>query len=167
VKAFVTEWGSTAQERSLVYPCDPLLPAPTITLYRAVSVEASADVTFRWLCQLRAAPHSYDRIDNRGRRSPQQLTPGLEQLEVGQRFVGVFVLVAFELGRSLTLWHRSHRFGRLASTYAVERKDAEGSRIVLKILSDVPAPMRWLLAPGDLVMARRQLLNLKALAERG
>ena len=61
---------------------------------------------FRWLCQLRVAPYSYDWIDNRGRRSPQELTPGLDQLEVGQTFMSFFVLRSFTPGRELTLGTR-------------------------------------------------------------
>jgi len=53
----------------------------------------------------------------------------------------------------------------------VESSGEGTSRLVLKILARYPAGLwrpllRLLLPPGDLVMARRQLLNLKRLAER-
>ena len=65
-------------------------------------MRAPAEVVYRWLCQLRVAPYSYDWIDNRGRRSPRELTPGLEQLAEGQT-VMIFRLVSFAWGRHLTL----------------------------------------------------------------
>jgi hypothetical protein len=74
--ATVRQWGSTAPERSESFPCDRLVPEADHTLFRAVGVEAPQGVSFRWLCQLRAAPYSYDRLDNFGRRSPQELTAG-------------------------------------------------------------------------------------------
>ncbi|MGD0384654.1 MAG: hypothetical protein ABSB73_00810 [Solirubrobacteraceae bacterium] len=133
----VANWGSTAVERAQPFPCDRLVGSADHVLFRAVDVRAPVQLTFRWLCQLRAAPYSYDRLDNRGRRSPQTLTPGLEQLAVGQRVQSVFTLVEFEEGRSLTMSHVWH------------------SRLT-----------RLVLPPGDLLMMRRQLLNLKGLAER-
>jgi hypothetical protein len=72
--SFVEEWGSTAAERAEPYPRDRLLAEPEVTMFRAIDVEAPAATTFRWLCQLRAAPDSYDKLDNLGRRSPQTLT---------------------------------------------------------------------------------------------
>ena len=73
------QWGSTAAERAMPLPCDDALPDATDAYHRAVDVEADAAVVFRWLCQLKVAPYSYDWIDNLGRRSPQRLTPGLAQ----------------------------------------------------------------------------------------
>jgi hypothetical protein len=169
--AFVTEWGSTSAERAQSFPCDLLLPGAELRMFRAVDVEAPVETTFRWLCQLRAAPYSYDKLDNLGRRSPQELTPGLERLEVGQRVQTIFRLVEFEPGRSLTMTSNERLFGRVAVTYRADPAGDGRSRIVAKILATpvggIQRPlMRVLLPPGDLVMMRRQLLNLKGLTER-
>jgi hypothetical protein len=170
--AVVSEWGSSAEERAQAYPCDGLVDGAAVTMFRAIDVAAPQAVVFRWLCQLRAAPYSYDKLDNLGRRSPQELTPGLERLEPGQRVATIFRLVDFEPGESLTILHRGRVFGKVACTYSAVRVDEERSRIVVKLLWE-PArpgllglPERALLPPGDLVMMRRQLLNLKELAER-
>ena len=168
----VRHWGSTPDERAEGFPCDRLAPRAPMRLYRAVDVQAPAEIVFRWLCQLRAAPYSYDLIDNGGRRSPQALTPGLERLEAGQRFMRIFRLVEFEPGRSITVLSRGTVFGEVAVTYRVRERGGSGSRLVAKLLVTPPAgplgslPARGLLAAGDLVMMRRQLLNLAGLAER-
>jgi hypothetical protein len=155
--SIVFDWGTTAAERARSYPCDALLRGPEC--FRGVSVAAPPAVVFRWLCQLRAAPYSYDLIDNLGRRSPRTLTPGLDALAVGQRVMTIFRLVAFERDRHLTLRTRG-----TVVTYAV-LPDGEGSRLVAKLIFSGPLAraMPWL----DLPMMRRQLLNLKALAEEG
>jgi hypothetical protein len=111
-----------------------------LLMTRAIGVAAPPDLTWRWLCQIAVAPYSYDWIDNRGRRSPQTLTPGADDLSAGQTVAVVFRLVSSDDGRAWTA------------------------------LTSVRGPVARLrahaLAWGDLVMMRRQLLNLKALAER-
>jgi len=163
----IENWGASDAERAATYPCDVALPAGGDALFRGVDVAAPAATTFRWLCQLRAAPYSYDAIDNFARRSPQALTPGLERLEAGQRFMRIFALASFEPGRSLTLVTGSRVFGRVACTYAAVPAGPERSRIVVKLVvayRPFSLPLRRAFAAGDLVMMRRQLLNLAALA---
>lgn len=158
----------------MAFPCDAHLPDADDSWYRAVTVDAPPAVMFRWLCQIKAAPYSYDWIDNRGRRSPQELVPGLEQLTLGERVL-IFRLVEFEPDRHLTiaLWG-SAVFGDVVITYLVvpDAEQAGRCRLVAKLLVRSPGPAilrpAWLrlFALGDLAMMRRQLLNLKALAER-
>lgn len=92
----VRTWGSTAEERARDYPCDRWLENPDDTCFRAIDVAAPPEVAFRWLCQLRAAPYSYDWVDNGGRRSPRTLTPGLDELADRQRVMRIFRLVEHE-----------------------------------------------------------------------
>ena len=167
-------WGSTAAERAAAFPCDRFLPEPDAALFRAVDVDAPPPAVFRWLCQLRVAPYSYDWIDNFGRQSPQQLTPGLEDLAIGQSVMGIATLADFERDRHVTATARPGLrliFGEIAVSYVVMPRAAGRSRLVVKVLVRYPAgPIGWtcrmLLPWADLVMMRRQLLNLKRLAER-
>jgi hypothetical protein len=171
VRTIAHDWSSTPAERAASWPCDRHLSNPDDALYRAVDVDAPVAVTFRWLCQLRAAPYSYDWIDNRGRTSPRTLTAGLEKLAVGQTVMTIFELVEFEPDRHLTLLMRHGRavFGDVAVTYGVAPRTGERSRIAVKLLVRYPrarAVAGRLFPLGDLVMMRKQLLTLKSLAER-
>jgi hypothetical protein len=169
-------WGSTAAERAASYPCDDHIGEEAASCFRAVDVDAPPDVTFRWLCQLRVAPYSYDLLDNFGRKSPQELKEGLDKLEIGQRFMTVFELVDFEPAKQITLLlvSASAVFGNVAVTYAVKPRARRRSRIVVKLRWELPLarsrlgrflPVESVALLGDLVMMRKQLLNLKRLAE--
>ncbi len=167
----IDTWGSSEEERAASYPCDGIVPSPDRVLFRAVDVDAPVELAFRWLCQLRVAPYSYDWVDNRGRRSPRQLVDGLDDLEVGQPVMTIFRLVSFEDGRSITLESNTQRFGHLVVTYVASARGPGESRLIVKLIVRarrglVGLVMRRLLRVGDLIMMRKQLLTLKALAER-
>ena len=167
--SIATKWRTDHEERSLPFPCDRYLEDGEAAYYRGVTVQAPPAVVFRWLCQMRVAPYSYDWIDNLGRRSPQTLTPGLDELEIGQR-VMIGPIVDFERDRHLTVLMTSRLWGKMAVTYLVVPKSSDRCRVLVKLLVKYPTgPIGWverLVLPwGDLIMMRRQLLNLKALAE--
>jgi hypothetical protein len=168
-------WGATPDERQRAYPSDSLVPDPVL-MTRAISVAAPVETTWRWLCQIAVAPYSYDWIDNRGRRSPRELTPGAEHLELGQTMAVVFTLVSFDDGHhwtGLTSPRGERMFGPVAMTYAAEPDPASngaGSRIVGRLACAGDTRARRVksygLAWGDLVMMRKQFVTLKELAER-
>ncbi len=175
-------WGTTEDETRLEYRCDALITTIDTELFRAVGIDAPASTVFRWLCQLKLAPYSYDWIDNFGRQSPQTLTPGAENLEKGQRVMTIFRLVDFEKDRHITLamdipWAK--RFlGETSVTYMVvpqRQEEGGGCRLLAKLCIMYPAaffkgvlgfPFRLFLSWGDLIMMRKQLLNLKELSEK-
>ena len=158
-------WGVSESETLRSYPCDDFVASPTLRAWRGVSVEAAAEVVWRWVAQVRLAPYSYDWIDNLGRRSPRELA-GLPEPEVGERFTTaggrqMGRIVSVDPGKQLT----GTIMGAVMS-YVLVPQDHGTTRLLLKIVMRVP---RWAalgLCVGDLIMARRQLLNLKQLAER-
>jgi hypothetical protein len=157
-----------------------MIPQPDYVLYRAVTVNASAATVFRWLCQMRAAPYSYDWLDNGGRQSPLELTPGLENLAIGQDVMRIFNLTGFETGRHLTLRLKakssaSQAVGDIAVSYVVVPivgdRSRPSCRLLVKLIVKHPRGLygrivRAVLPWGDLIMMRRQLLSLKRLAEK-
>ena len=152
-------WGVRPSERTLSLPCDALRPRADVQADRAINIAAPPPIVFSWLCQLRAAPYSYDALDNLGRRSPRERSPELVHLEVGQRFMTVFALQSFAHGEQITL-----RSKGVAVTYRV-RPEGAGSRLHVRVWFDGPLLVARLLVLGDLVMMRKQLLTLKSLAE--
>jgi hypothetical protein len=132
--------------------------------WRAVTVRTTPEVLWQWVVQIRLAPYSYDLIDNLGRRSPQRLM-GLPDPVVGESFS---TAAGRPFGRVLAVQPTEHLTGEImgACISYVLVSEGPSTRLVMKI---VTATSRWLapfLSVGDLVMARRQLLNLKTLAEQ-
>lgn len=166
-------WNATEEECAQAYPCDALLPNPDHRFYRAVDIAAPPALVYRWLQQLRVAPYSYDWADNFLIPSPARLTPRAATIATGQRMMHLFAIAAFETGRSITLRPASRigetLFGTLAGTYVVSPRPA-GARLFVKVVARYP---RWFgrvvggLMPWiDYLMMRKQLLRLRALAER-
>ncbi len=161
-------WGDTGA--SLPPPAPSTYDGPH--LVRSVSVAVSPDVVFRWLTQLQLAPYSYDLLDNRGKRSPRHLVEGLD-IEVGTSMMGIFTVTALAPDRVLELTLTDpgalRAFGPLVCTYqTVPRVGGTTLRCDL-FLTPRPGVGRvraYLLAWGDLVMMRKQLLTFAALSEK-
>ena len=145
---------------------------PAKAYLRAISVRANPALTFRWLCQLSVAPYSYDLLDNRGHRSPRELTPGADQLKAGDEFL-VVRIKDIEPGRQISgvaSPEVERVFGPIALTYAVVPLADGNSRIVVKIWFGTRGRLgglkRAALVFGDAIMMRKQLTTLRDLAER-
>lgn len=158
-------WGVSERETLRSYPCDDFVAAPTLQAWRGVRIEAPAEAIWPWVAQVRLAPYSYDWIDNRGRRSPRHLV-GLPEPQAGDRFT---TAGGRELGRIVSVDPGKQLTGTIMGafmSYVLVPHEHGVTRLLLKV---VLRTTRWTalgLCIGDLIMARRQLLNIKQLAER-
>jgi hypothetical protein len=157
-------WGVTDRETSRAYPCDEHVTAPALRAWRGVHVAAPPAAVWPWVAQVRLAPYSYDWIDNRGRRSPQKLA-GLPEPRPGDQFTTVGGrprgrIVSVEPGQQLT-----GSIGGAYMSYVLVPQHDGSTRLLLKVVMRTTRLAALALCIGDLIMARRQLLNLKHLAE--
>lgn len=158
-------WGVTDAEVALRFGCDDLLPRPVLAAWRGVTVAAPPERVWPWVTQIRVAPYSYDWIDNLGRRSPRTLLQ-LPPPRIGEPFTRAAgrptgEVLAVDEGRQLT----GRVLGALMS-YLLVPHGHGSTRLLLKVVMGRGRAVAPLVSVGDLVMARRQLLTLKDLAER-
>jgi hypothetical protein len=158
-------WGVTDSDIARRYPCDDFVDSPELQAWRGVRVAAPAEVVWPWVAQVRLAPYAYDWIDNLGRRSPRYLV-GLSDPEAGEAFTTaggrkLGRIVSVEPGSQLTA---SIMGGFMSYVLVSDERDA--TRLLLKVVMRTSRLAAVALSVGDLIMARRQLLNLKQLAER-
>jgi len=159
-------WGVTPAETELRYPCDDLVRDPILQAWRGVTARARPEHVWPWVAQIRLAPYSYDWIDNLGRKSPQNLR-GLPEPVIGESFTAA--LGGRRFGRIVAVTSGKHLtgtiMGAVMSYMLVPVNDGLQTRLLLKVVTPGGRVIAPLLSLGDLIMARRQLLNLAALAE--
>jgi hypothetical protein len=158
-------WGVTTSETTRSYPCDDFVASPSLQAWRGVRVEAPAEAVWPWVAQVRLAPYSYDWIDNLGRRSPRELV-GLPEPRVGEPFT---TAGGRKLGRIVAVDPAHHLTATIMGafmSYVLAPQGFDATRLLLKVVMRVGRWAAPALSVGDLIMARRQLLNLKQLAER-
>jgi hypothetical protein len=173
-------WGVNEGDTLRTYPCDDFVASPGLQVWRGVRIEAPPAAVWPWVAQVRVAPYSYDWIDNRGRRSPRDLL-GLPEPRVGDRFTTaggreLGRIVSVDPGRQLTgtIMGAFMSYVLVSQDHDSEDHDSEdhdsddhdATRLLLKVISPIARWAAPALSVGDLIMARRQLLNLKRLAER-
>lgn len=159
-------WGVADIETTLHYDCDDFVSSPALEAYRGVTVHKVPEAVWPWVTQVRVAPYSYDWIDNLGRQSPRRLL-GLPEPQVGDAFMSAGQR---ELGRIVAVDSQRQLTGTILGAFMSYRLVPEGRQSTRLLLKVVMATNRWIapaLSVGDLIMARRQLLNIKELAERG
>jgi hypothetical protein len=158
-------WGMKPDELTRRYPCDEFVERPVLQAWRGVTVRTGPEDVWPWLVQIRLAPYSYDWIDNLGRRSPQSLQD-LPDPKPGDRFTTA--MGGLDCGRVLSVTPGEQLTARIIGAVMsyVLVPQADTTRLLLKIVMKTGRLYAPFVSVGDLVMARRQLLNLARLSER-
>ncbi|MFC1438848.1 hypothetical protein ABUW04_11310 [Streptacidiphilus sp. N1-10] len=157
-------WGVREEEVAREYPCDRFVDRPALRAWRGVTIETPAERVWPWVMQIRVAPYAYDWIDNGFRRSPQRLVE-LSEPQVGEAFT---TAAGRKRGRIMAVEQGVQLTGRIMGgylSYVLVPESPDRTRLLLKVVMQVNPLVAVGLSLGDLVMARRQLLNLKRLAE--
>jgi hypothetical protein len=178
-------WGATSAEQTMPLPGDDLLQPYTIRATRAVEIAAGPEHIWGWLPQLgfgRAGWYSIDLLDNLGRPSAEHIHPEWQTIQVGdtiplmqwevgehKRTIG-FTVAALTAGQSLTLMLPN----RMVWTFALlpqptSRLQTPRTRLISRFhyrFAWYSLPFDLLFDPGDFIMMRQMLLNIKARAER-
>ena len=171
------QWGTLPGENDASMPGDALIVDPALHATRAIVMDAPNDEVFPWLVQMgpgRAGWYSYDWIDNKGKPSAEIIREEWQRAGAGESLgaiAGIEFVVAERRDPEVFVLSLPDS-SPLAFTMAYWlRPWAGGTRLVVRVRADGPdwaAPLiRFLLGPGDFVMLRRQLLNLRELTSKG
>jgi hypothetical protein len=171
-------WGATDAEVASAMPGDEIVPEPSFSATRAITIAAPPQHVWPWIVQIgtgRAGFYSYDLFDNGGRPSADCILPQFQQTRVGDWLpmfskvneTTAFKVRAFEPDQWL-LWVKPH------STWAWTLIPIDGGRTRLvtrlKERYDWQSPGLALLTVilfelGDFPMMRKLLLGIKSRAE--
>jgi uncharacterized protein YndB with AHSA1/START domain len=174
-------WNASVDEIASVMPGDELIDAPQLNATRSITIAAPPEYVFPWIRQMgfgRAGWYSYDLIDNLGRRSATRIHPEWQNVNSGDRVPGGpidFTAVTVDEPRVIVLALGQPNAGsaRVAFTLAYRLDsidDTSATRLVTRVRSRIDLPAgrlvaRYLLGPGDGIMLRKQLANLRRRAE--
>jgi proline iminopeptidase len=160
----------------------------------AIGIAAEPARIWRWLIQMgygRGGWYSYDRLDNWGHRSAEKIRPEFQNVKAGDRLPSTpdgkcwFEVLEAEPARHFVLAsHLTVRplrslpwgepspkvYSKSTWTFALEQ-DGEETRLLVRARSVASPCWRWFamdafFSLAHVIMQRKQLLNLKRLAEQ-
>jgi proline iminopeptidase len=196
VRPRLLRWGATDEELRAPFPGAELIPGGRRGMTMAVTIAAPPARVWPWLVQMgcdRAGWYSWDRLDNGGRPSAEEIHPEWQALKVGDRIACTpdgsvwFEVVALEPERFLGLrapldlrtWRPFDTAGPRPAWYAdglwaFQLTPWPGGRTRLVVSGygashprALQALAEWLFwEPAHWIMQTRQFANLKRRAER-
>jgi hypothetical protein len=168
-------WGATADEATRPLPFDDLVPQPTWSSTRAVTIEATPEQIWPWLVQIgwgRAGWYGYDWVDNGGQPSSWEILPEFQHLEVGTNFpmspVTAMTCRAFDAPRWMLL-----RMGNIGSfLWYLDPIDERHTRLMIRMrdryrwFNPLILMMQLAVDAFDIFFQWKCLNGVKARAER-
>jgi hypothetical protein len=168
-------WGATEEELQSSVIGDDFCRDATLIATRSITIAAPPEKVFPWIRQMgfgRAGWYSYDWLDNLGRKSATAIHDEWQSVVAGDKVPsGPISFTAAIVNEPrhfvLELKSQTKTSPRMHFTLAYElRDDPQGTRLVTRMRSHIKTPLgplfeKLILGPGDGIMLRRQLLNLK------
>ena len=162
-------WGATPEEIAGPVVGDDLIPDATLITTRSIDCDGPPADVYPWLAQMgfgKAGWYSYDWLDNLGRRSATEIRPEWQVAE-GEPVPGGPVAFRAAVARPGEAFVLGFQRPRIDFTLAFDlRPSDDGTRLVTRVRSRLRFPggrlvERLGLGPGDGVMVRKQLLELR------
>lgn len=168
-------WGATEEEIESPVIGDDICRDATLVATRSITIAAPPQDVFPWIRQMgfgRAGWYSYDWLDNLGRKSATTIREEWQSVESGDKVPSgpiAFTATIVDAPRHFVLEIESQgkKAPRFHFTLAYElRDDPQGTRLVTRMRSRVNFPLgslfeKLMLGPGDGIMLRRQLMNIR------
>jgi len=173
-------WGATKEEIESSVIGDDICKNATLVATRSITIAAPPQDVFPWIRQMgfgRAGWYSYDWLDNLGRKSASTIHDEWQSVAAGDKIPSgpiSFIAAIVDAPRHFVLEIKSpakkspgKKSPKMHFTLAYElRDDPQGTRLVTRMRSRVNLPLgslfeKLILGPGDGIMLRRQLLNIK------
>jgi hypothetical protein len=174
-------WGATPEESARRFPYDELVPNPTWSSTRALTVAATPEQIWPWLVQLgwgRAGWYGYDWADNGLKPSAWEIMPEHQRLEIGTKFPmspwTAMYCRDYEAPRWMLL-----RMGNAEGTtdigtmlYYLDPIDERHTRLIIRMrdkyrwFNPLVLPMQLAVDVGDIFFQWPHLKGVKARAER-
>lgn len=185
IRPWHLRWGAMDEEIARAMPLDERVKNPTYVTNRAITIDAKPEEIWPWLAQMGELPrggfYSYvwvERLMGMRVENAERILPEFQQLKVGQALdrAGNMLVKAVEPNRYLALGppeepNPDTDFFESVWVIGLYPIDEKSTRLVSRVRAHIKnTPRGWfwmaLLDPGQFVMERKMLVEIKRRAER-
>jgi len=170
-------WGASTEETTRYMAGDELLENPTLNATRAVKIKATPEQIWPWIVQMgykRAGFYGFDKMDNAGIPSAEQIIPEYQNLQVGDS-LSFLQVVEMEPNKSM-LWvffKWAGPWGNATWSWGLYKIDDEHTKLVSRLrqnysFNSFQEIITWpLMDVCEIFMMRTSMLGIKHRVEGG